>query len=151
MTISRITGSARASTATPDSPASGANVNGSASQAAYSSGKRVSTSWRVSPSQRPWLISRRPSRSIGCEAVRPPDDRGGLERARERAGVDGGDRFVREPLGEARRLPAPLVGQIDADRAGEAVLGGQLRGAVADQEQAGGVRHGRGNSVSLER
>jgi hypothetical protein len=59
---SRTTGSARASTATPDSPPSGAKVKGSASQVRYSSGWRCSTSARVSPSQWPWLISRNPSR-----------------------------------------------------------------------------------------
>ena len=49
---------------------------------------------------------------------------------------------MREPVGEAADLPAPLVRQVDADRAGEAVLGGELGGAVADEEQAGGVGHG---------
>ncbi|MFO0674097.1 MAG: hypothetical protein U0235_31530 [Polyangiaceae bacterium] len=52
-TIVRTAGSARAITFTPGSPPSGANVNGSRSHAAYSSGKRDSTSPRVSPSQRP--------------------------------------------------------------------------------------------------
>ena len=52
-TVSRSTGSARAMTLSPDSPPCGAKVKGSASQAAYSSGKLYSTSARRSPSHRP--------------------------------------------------------------------------------------------------
>ena len=52
-TISRITGSARASTFRPDSPPSGANVNGSASQAAYSSANASRPRCARRPSQRP--------------------------------------------------------------------------------------------------
>ena len=122
-TISRMTGRARASTPTPDSPSWGANVKGSASQAAYSSGKRSSTSRRVSPSQRPWLISRRPSRWMGGEAVGLGQDRGRLHRAAERAAVDGLDPVVGEALGQAAHLIAVPVGELHAHRAREAVLG----------------------------
>ena len=47
-------------------------------------------------------------------------------------------------------LPAPLVRQVDADGAREAVLGGELRGAVAHEEQAGrGGRHVRSISEDI--
>src|SRR5664280_22915 len=51
-------GSARAVTASPLSPPSGANVYGSESQRAYSSGQSASTSRRAFVSQRPGEISR---------------------------------------------------------------------------------------------
>src|SRR6266508_1254227 len=41
-------------------------------------------------------------------------------------------------LGQAAHLPAPLVGEVHAHRAGEAVLGGELGRAVPDEVEAGG-------------
>src|SRR5262249_11920765 len=48
------------------------------------------------------------------EPMRRGQDRRRLRRAAERAGVDGGDRLRRQPCREAARLPAPLLGEIDA-------------------------------------
>src|SRR5688572_4224590 len=70
------------------------------------------------------------------------DEAGGLDRARERAGVECRDPLVAEPIAEAHRLVAALVGQVDTNGAGESVLGAQLRGAMADQIETRGS-HGR--------
>ena len=70
--------------------------------------------------------------------MRLGQDAGRLHGAAERAAVDGGDAVVRRALGQAPHLPPALVGEVDADRAREAVLGGELGGAVADEVEAGG-------------
>jgi len=75
------------------------------------------------------------------EAERLADDLRRLDRPRQRTAVDGRHRVVTQALAELGRLPTALLGQVHADRPGEAVLRRQLRRAVAHQEQPG-VGHG---------
>ena len=71
------------------------------------------------------------------QAVRAGDEAGGVDAAAQRAAVDGGDVVVGEPLAEPLGLAAPFVGDVDVDGAGEAILGAELRRAVADQDRGG--------------
>ena len=67
----------------------------------------------------------------------PGEDGGGLHGAAEGRGEDGGDLLAAQALGEAADLLAAFVGKGDIGGAGEAVLGGEDGGAVADEEDAG--------------
>ena len=71
------------------------------------------------------------------ESVRLGDDAGRLHRPAERRGIDRRDLFGAQPLGEPPRLFAAFVGKFHIGRAGEAILRGQDRGAVANEENAG--------------
>ena len=73
------------------------------------------------------------------------DEPRGLARAGHGAAVRRRDPLVVQPRAEQRRLPPPLVRELDADGAGEAVLGRELRGAVADEEEAGHRHKGVGS------
>jgi hypothetical protein len=68
------------------------------------------------------------------------DDLGRLHRAPERAAVDGADGVLGQTLGQASGLEAAVLGKLDADGPGEAILGRELGGAVADEIEAGGRR-----------
>jgi hypothetical protein len=78
---------------------------------------------------------------LGLEAEDAPHDRRRLHRPRQGAAVHRPDRVLAQALAEAQGLPAALVGEVHPDGAREAVLGGQLRRAMAYQEEAG-RRHG---------
>ncbi len=60
----------------------------------------------------------------------------------ERRGVDGGELFAAEALGEAADLLAAFIGKGDVGGAGEPIFGGEDGGAVADEEDAGVVDMG---------
>src|SRR5262249_53617090 len=64
-------------------------------------------------------------------------DVGGVGRWAEGAAVDGRALGVRQPLGQPAHLLASFVREVHADRAREAVFGGELRRAVADEIEAG--------------
>ncbi len=78
--------------------------------------------------------------------MRRAQDRYGLERAAKRAGVDGAQVVVCKPAREQICLAAAFVGEIDARRTREAILGGARRGAVTNEveacRQAGSVSGG---------
>ena len=69
--------------------------------------------------------------SLDRQVQSPCRDPRRLERPGQRAGVDGDDGLVPDPLPETRGLPPAFVRKVDADGPGESVLGGQTRGAVA--------------------
>src|SRR5207253_161068 len=64
---------------------------------------------------------------VGAGALAEPrrDEPRGLARARVRAAVDGVDVVVVQAVAEPLGLPAPVVGEVHTDVAGEAVLRGQ--------------------------
>jgi hypothetical protein len=75
------------------------------------------------------------------EAMGKGEDGGGLDGAAEGGGVNSEDLLAAEALGEAADLFAACIGEGDIGGAGEAILGGEDGGAVADEEDAG-VGHG---------
>src|SRR5262245_4864328 len=64
------------------------------------------------------------------------DDPRGLQRARERAGIDGRDALTGQSLAQARRLPSALFRQLGARRTGEAVFLRGCRRTVTNEKQA---------------
>ena len=76
------------------------------------------------------------------QAVRPGDVAGRVDAAPQRTAVDRDDLVVGEPIAEPLGLAAALVRDVDVDRAGEAILGAQRGGAVANEIEAGDGAHG---------
>lgn len=68
------------------------------------------------------------------EAAMARDDASSLYRARERAGIHGGDVLRRQTLTQARSLPSALLRELGAGRSGEAILLRRRRRTVPYEE-----------------
>ena len=100
----RTAGSTRARTATPDSPPSGANVNGSSSQAAYSLANRVSTSPAAQALPVAVADLTQPVAHCRLEAAAFGDDVCRFHGTREWAAVDRANRIIPQARRETLNL-----------------------------------------------
>src|SRR5690606_13390693 len=86
---------------------------------------------------KPVACRRRKTAAVGKDVRRVP-------RTREGARVDRGDVQFDEPIRKAGRLPAALLRQFSAARAGEPLLLGGCSRAVPDEQKAGDRGDGEG-------
>ena len=134
-TMSINTGKARAVTASPLSPPTGANVYGSFSHAAASSGKACSTSLRVICSQRPCEISQ-PIARLHFQAVRLSQDLRGLYGPSERRSVNRFDIFPGKTGRQPPHLFAPFIRKLDIRRAGKAIFSCQHSRSMTNEKNS---------------